>query len=192
MMHILFAVATAAATPAMAPVASTPCVVMGADAAALAKRTSVLDSLEFKVGTSTVKVCYGAPLLKGRKMVGAAAVPYGKLWRTGANEPTMIHTSGAIMVGDLMLQPGSYSLYTVPGEKSWELILNKSITQWGHESGYNDKVKEMEVGRTTVKAESNATPVERMTFTAAAGPKSTTALTLTWDGAKVVIPVMAH
>jgi len=90
----------------------------------LATRQSPLDSLSFTVGKAEVKVCYGRPSLRGRKMIGGEAVPYGKLWRTGSNEPTMIHTTGPITVAGVALAPGSYSLYTIPGPKEFEVILN--------------------------------------------------------------------
>lgn len=170
--------------------AATPCITMNATPDKLAKRASKLDSLDFTVGKSAVRVCYGRPALKGRTMLGGADVPYGKLWRTGANEPTMIHTSGTIMVGDLTLPPGTYSLYSVPGEKSWEIIVNKSITQWGKEDTYTPEVQKQEIGRTTVKAETLAAPVELFTISAAPDAKNTTALVLTWQKTKVSIPLM--
>lgn len=172
--------------------APAPCVTMGTARMPLDKRASPLDSVSFTVGKAEVKVCYGRPALKGRKMIGGEGVPYGKLWRTGANEPTMIHTTGAIMVGTVMLKPGSYSIYSVPGEKEWEIILNSSITQWGHESSYTDEVKAKEVGRTKAKAETLSAPVEKLTFAVTPSDKDAKALVLTWDSAKVTIPLMAH
>ena len=190
MFALLALVAALPASPVVA--APAPCVTMNAARMPLEKRASKLDSLTFAVGKTEVKVCYSAPMLKGRKMIGGESVPYGKLWRTGSNEPTMIHTTGMIMVGTVMVPAGSYSVYTVPGEQNWEVIINKSITQWGHESSYTDAVKAMEVGRTTVKAESNSAPVERMTFSTVAKGNNTSALVLSWDSAKITIPVMAH
>jgi hypothetical protein len=59
-------------------------------------RQSPLDSLTFTVANQTVKVCYGRPSARGRTMIGGQGVPYGKLWRTGANEPTVIFTPVAL------------------------------------------------------------------------------------------------
>ena len=109
------------------------CITMNTEKLPLATRKSPLDSLSFKVGSSDVKVCYGRPSLRGRHMLGGDDVPYGKLWRTGANEPTMIHTSGPLVVAGIKVPAGSYSLYTVPTANEWEVIVNKSITQWGEE-----------------------------------------------------------
>ena len=81
-----------------------------------------------------MKVCYGRPSLRGRQMLGTEHVPYGKLWRTGANEPTIFYTPVALQVAGIRVPPGVYSLYTVPGKTEWEVIVNRSITQWGHET----------------------------------------------------------
>lgn len=192
-MLFLLALAAAAPAPAAATAAApAPCVTMMTDRMSLAKRASKLDSLSFKVGAAEVKLCYSAPQLKGRKMIGAEAVPYGKLWRTGANEPTMLHTTGTIMVGSVMLPAGSYSVYTIPGETSWKVIFNRSITQWGHESSYTAEVKAKEVGTTDAKAEKTAAPVEALTFTVTPNATNASAIVLSWDSAKVTIPVMAH
>ena len=66
------------------------------------------------------------------------------------------------------MPPGVYSLYTVPGAKEWEVIVNRSTSQWGHESEYTDEVKAQELGRAKVKSEALKTPVE--TFTIKAEP----------------------
>lgn len=188
---LLLLSALLAATPAPAPAAAgLACITMNTEGLPLAKRVSRLDSLSFSVGKAEVKVCYGRPVLKGRTMIGGEAVPYGKLWRFGANEPTMIHTTGTIMLGNVTIPAGSYSLYAVPGETSWELIVNKSITQWGHESQYTDKVKAQEVGRTPVKVEKLAAPVETLTFSVTPDAKNASGLVMTWQNSKVTIPLM--
>jgi Protein of unknown function (DUF2911) len=184
-------VATLLALAAPSAAAPAPCVTMMTEKMPLARRQSPLDSLMFTVGKSEVKLCYGRPSLRGRKMIGGEAVPYGKLWRTGANEPTMIHTTGPITVAGVALAPGSYSLYTIPGEKSFEVILNRSISQWGHESAYTDEVKKQEVGHGKAEAMAIAAPVERLTFTAVPNPAKAKMLVLEWDTAHVEIPVSA-
>jgi hypothetical protein len=155
----------------------------------LATRKSPLDSVSFTVGGSEVRVCYGRPSLRGRKMIGGQAVPFGRIWRTGANEPTMIHTTGPIAIAGIAVPAGSYSLYTVPGPKEWEVIVNRSITQWGEESNYTDAVKAQEVGRARVKAETLTAPVE--TFTIRPEPASGEAkmLVLEWERTRVKLQV---
>lgn len=184
-MLVLTLAALAVTLPAVPPApAAQACITMNTEKLPLNRRTSPLDSLSFKVGSSDVKVCYSRPSLRGRSIFGSDMVPYGKIWRTGANEPTMIHTTGAITIAGVAVPAGTYSLYTVPGEKEWEVVINRSITQWGHESSYTDEVKAKEVGRGKVKPEAAAAPVERLTFTWEGG-----ALVLAWDKTKVGIPV---
>ncbi|MGH7519350.1 MAG: DUF2911 domain-containing protein [Gemmatimonadales bacterium] len=165
------------------------CITMNTQQLPLDKRKSPLDSLSFSVGGKTVKVCYGRPSLRGRQMLGGEAVPFGKVWRTGANEPTMIHATGPLTVAGLKVPAGTYSLYTVPGKSEWEIVVNRSTTQWGEESNYTDEVRKQELGRAKVKPESIAAPVE--TFTIRAEPPSgeTKALVLEWEKTRVRIPV---
>jgi hypothetical protein len=188
-MLMLSLLALAAAAPA--PLAPVPCVVMNAERMPANRRASALDSLTFTAGKAEVKVCYGRPALKGRAMIGADAVPYGKLWRTGANEPTMLHTNAPVSVAGVTLPPGSYSLYTVPGEKEWEIVLNRSTSQWGHESAYTPEVAKQEAGRGKVKAMKTKAPVERLTFTAEPSATKASKLVLEWENSRVEIPVAA-
>jgi len=157
----------------------------------LAGRPSPLESVTFTVGTARVKVCYGAPSAKGRKVFGEL-IPYGQLWRTGANEPTMIHTSAPIMVAGVAVPAGVVSLYSVPGKSEWEIIINRSVTQWGAEGGYTAAIKAQEIGRGKVAAlpDPMPAPVEKFTIRAdQAGRK--TMLVLEWERTRVNIPVEA-
>ena len=123
-------------------------------------------------------------------MLGGEAIPYGKLWRTGANEPTVLFASVPLRVAGIDVPPGVYSLYTVPGPKEWEIIVNRSVSQWGHESEYTDQVKAKELGRGKVKSESAGSPVE--TFTMRAEPSGRDAnLVLEWEKTRVKIPFKA-
>jgi hypothetical protein len=150
-------------------------------------RKSPLDSVTFKVADQPVKVCYGRPSSRGRVMLGGEAIPYGKLWRTGANEPTVFFAPVPLKVAGIDVPPGVYSLYTVPGPKEWEIIVNRSVSQWGHESEYTDEVKAKELGRGRVKSDSGSSPVE--TFTIRAEPKGKDAeLVLEWEKTRVRIP----
>lgn len=153
-------------------------------------RKSPLDSLTFKVANEPIKVCYGRPSSRGRVMLGGKDIPYGKLWRTGANEPTIFFTSIPLKVAGIDVPAGVYSLYTVPGKTEWEIILNRSISQWGKEDQYTDKVKAQELGRAKVKSERVATPIE--TFTIRAEPAGNDArLVLEWEKTRLKIPFNA-
>jgi hypothetical protein len=153
-------------------------------------RKSPLDSLTFKVANQPVKVCYGRPSSRGRVMLGGKDIPYGKLWRTGANEPTIFFTPIPLMVAGIAVPPGTYSLYTVPGRTEWEVIVNRSISQWGEEGNYTAQVKAQELGRAKVKREPVSSPVE--TFTIRAEPDGNNAnLVLEWEKTRVKIPFKA-
>jgi hypothetical protein len=144
-------------------------------------RRSPLDAVAFEVAGGHGKLCYGRPALRGRTMIGGAAVPYGELWRTGANEPTTLHLDTAARIGALVLSPGSYSLYTVPGPERWQIVLNRSIRQWGLESEYTDTVRAQEITRFTLPVATLTSPVERLTFRAVPSATGAVDLVFAWQ-----------
>jgi hypothetical protein len=83
-----------------------------------------------KAGNANITITYGQPSVKGRVIFGDL-VPYGKVWRTGANEATIFETDSDIMVEGKKLPVGKYALFTIPGEKTWTIIFNKTWNQWG-------------------------------------------------------------
>nr|WP_295929378.1 DUF2911 domain-containing protein [uncultured Dyadobacter sp.] len=87
-----------------------------------------------------VKVMYGQPSKKGRLIFGReqdkALLPYGKVWRTGANEATLLEVREDVEMGGKLVKAGTYSLFSVPGQSAWKIILNSETGQWGTE--YND------------------------------------------------------
>jgi len=155
----------------------------------LASRASPLDSTSFAVGAATVKICYGRPSLKGRTMIGGEAVPYGTVWRTGANETTKLITTAPLMVGTIELPAGMYALYTVPGESEWEVIVNKSYEQWGRENTYTDSVRAQELGRTSAKVEPVATAIETFTIRGEPLPGGSAHLILEWQNTRIRVPL---
>src|SRR5579884_3434907 len=86
-------------------------------------------SVKFDDG-KTVTIKYSRPSMRGRKIFGEL-VPYGKVWRTGANAATSLATDTALDIGGTNVPAGSYTLYSLPGETSWQLIVNKQTGQWG-------------------------------------------------------------
>lgn len=100
------------------------------------KRPSPPASAECKLSDGkTVKVDYSSPRAKGRKIFGSksdgALVPYGDVWRTGANESTSFVASGNISVGGKAVPAGSYTIFTVPNADKWELVISKKTGEWG-------------------------------------------------------------
>ncbi len=152
-------------------------------------RKSPLDSLTFSVAQHPVKVCYGRPSSRGRVMIGGTSVPFGKLWRTGANEPTIFFTPVAITVAGIKVAPGKYSLYTVPGPKEWQVIVNRSTSQWGEESNYTPKVQAQDVGRASVGSEQPAAPIETFTIRAEPSGADGADLMLEWEKTRIRIPI---
>jgi hypothetical protein len=116
-------------------------------------------------------------------------VPFSKLWRTGANEPTIIHVAFPAMIAGVQVEPGSYSLYTIPSEDEWEVIINRSITQWGIERQYTDQVKAQEIGRGKAKSEKLSQHVERLTFRTENVSNRAADLLLEWEKTAVRIPI---
>ena len=158
---------------------------------ALEGRASPYDSTTISIGGQSAKICYGRPSARGRTMIGGDAVPYGRLWRTGANEPTTLHLPVAAEIAGVRVEPGSYTLYTMPGLEQWVVILNRSTTQWGHESRYTDEVRAQEVGRGMAPVSRTSAPVE--TFTIRSEPAADGAsLILEWENTRVAIPIRAR
>lgn len=88
-------------------------------------------TLQQRIGLTDITIEYSRPSAKGRKVFGDL-VPYGEVWRTGANKATAITIKGDVLLNDQPLQAGSYSLFTIPHEGgSWEVILNKNTELWG-------------------------------------------------------------
>lgn len=152
-------------------------------------RASPLESEAIAFNDGRGKVCYGSPALRGRSVLGGATVPYGRLWRTGANEPTTLHLSVDVELGGLHLVPGSYSIYTVPGPDRWVVILNRATRQWGHESQYTREVESQEVGRFELPVERLETPVERFAIRARPLGGDDWRLDLAWQTTRIRIPL---
>ncbi|HEU5217014.1 MAG TPA: DUF2911 domain-containing protein, partial [Gemmatimonadales bacterium] len=154
-------------------------------------RPSPMGSVRFTVGAARVKLCYGRPALRGRRMLGGKHVPFGRLWRTGANEPTTIISTGALEIAGIQVPAGRSSLYSVPGPETWEVILNRSTSQWGIESEYSDAVKAGELGRAILPSRNLESSLERLVFFVepGSGRSDSLDLVLRWEHSEVRIPV---
>jgi len=148
-------------------------------------RTSPLASLDLPVDGGTVRLCYGRPSARGRQVFGGL-VPYGELWRTGANEPTRLYTGRPIVVAGVLLEPGRYSIYSRPGTDRWEIFFSRSTLHWGND--LSESVRKGEVGQATVPVELLAAPVE--TLTVRSEPRSgVTDLLLEWERTRIRLVV---
>lgn len=143
------------------------------------KPASPQATVEGKLGAANVKIVYCQPSAKGRKIMGGL-VPYGEVWRTGANDATTIEFDKAVKIEGKDLAAGKYSLFTIPGENEWTIIINKDAKQWG---AYKYK-QESDVLRVTVKPTKAAGPVE--TFNIALGKDE---VQLKWENTAVAFKV---
>jgi len=107
----------------------------------------------------TIKTDYSSPRMKGRKVYGGL-VPYGEVWRTGANAPTTFVTSADVNVGGKAVPAGSYTLFTVPTADKWTLIINKKTGEWGIPYKYESD----ELARIDMKASKLPSPAENFTI----------------------------
>ena len=182
--------APAGTSPAVAPAAPMAPVAQCEPSArmALEGRASAYDSTIVQLGGARAKVCYGRPQMRGRTVFGGL-VPYDTLWRTGANEPTIIHMPVAGTIAGIRVDPGSYSIYTVPGREQWTVIVNRATAQWGHESQYTPQVRAQEVGRAQVAAQRTTSPVEVFTIRSEAQAGNAANLVLEWENTRVSIPI---
>jgi hypothetical protein len=107
----------------------------------------------------TVTITYSRPSMKGRTIFGGL-VPYGKVWRTGANAATTLKTDVDLTIGGASVPAGTYTLYSIPEEKKWTLIINKETGQWGtkYDQAQDLARVEMKVSKPA------AAPVEQFTI----------------------------
>lgn len=160
-----------------------------AEAAELAERLSPPDSVRFSIGDAEALLCYSRPSARGRVMIGGDRVPYGEVWRTGANEPTTLHLGFAADIAGVRVDPGTYTLYTVPRPGVWEIIVNRSTEQWGAERYYTSAIEAMEAGRGAAPAHATDAHVETLRFRVALVAADAVHLTLEWEGTQLPIPI---
>lgn len=123
------------------------------------ERASPPAKAEQKLGDATVVIDYSQPAVKEREIYGEL-VPYGKVWRTGANEATTFETDKDLMINGKKLPAGKYALFTIPGKDEWTIIFNSEHEQWGS----YDYDKSKDVLRVKAKPVTNKEHTERMTF----------------------------
>jgi DUF2911 family protein len=163
------------------------------------RRASPHEALSFTVGDRPALLCYGRPLAHGRTIFGDL-VPWGELWRTGADEATTLHLPFKARIAGVCVPRGRYSIYTVPAESGWTLIVNRSVRQSGRTreevgkqgnrfpSAYTPAVSQAEVGRAEVDVERCA-HVEQLTISASPVSPTTTDLHLEWGTVRVTVPI---
>jgi len=130
-------------------------------------------SVSFADG-KTVTINYSRPSVRGRKIFGEL-VPYGQIWRTGANSATSLKTDVDLTIGGATVPAGSYTLYTIPGETAWKLVINKQTGQWG--TDYDEK---QDLARVDMKVANSPTPTEQFTISLDKAGGNVATLKLAW------------
>ncbi|MDQ8203027.1 DUF2911 domain-containing protein [Pelagicoccus sp. SDUM812003] len=132
------------------------------------------------VGLTEVEIDYSRPSVKGREIFGGL-VPYGNVWRTGANQPTKITFSDDVVLGGESVEAGTYALYTIPAEDEWTIIVYGSTELWGS-FGYDSK---NDVARFTAKPQKLQTAVESFTIGIDDLRNDSASIYLDWDHTRV-------
>lgn len=129
-----------------------------------ASRPSPPATASGKIKDANVTINYSSPSVKNRKVFGEL-VPYGQVWRAGANEATIFETDKDIKVEGKILAAGKYSLYAIPGEKEWTIIFNKQTGQWGVKRGGATSRDEAQDALTVnVKPKKSSSMTERLAY----------------------------
>ena len=148
------------------------------------KRPSPPASASCAFADGKVTIDYSSPRAKGRKIFGDL-VPYGKIWRTGANEATTFVTDTAVAVGGKDVAAGSYTIFTVPEEGKWALVISKKTGEWG--TDYPGESNDL--ARAPMSTSKTAAPVESFTIGfEQAGNKC--ALHMEWENTRASVDVV--
>lgn len=132
----------------------------------------------------TVSIQYSSPQMRNRKIFGEL-VPFGQVWRAGADNATSLHTDADLMIGPLVVPKGDYTIYVLPNQTEWSLIINKQTGQWGTE--YHE---EQDLGRVQMLLKDASNPIEGFKITlSGAGKKGM--LQLEWANTIATVPVEA-
>lgn len=129
----------------------------------VSRALSMRDTVRTTVDGVTYTIDYGRPLARGRTLVGGL-IPYGRVWRTGANAATQLTVSAPVEIGGIPLDSGTYTLWTLPAEDDVQLIINRQTGQWGTQYGPSQ-----DIARVSMQTGTSTAPVEQFTIRIEAG-----------------------
>jgi hypothetical protein len=136
------------------------------------------------LGGQTVTIEYNAPSARNRAVEGGL-IPYGRVWRLGADAATTLTTTGDIMIGDLRVPKGVHTLYLLASQDgAWKLIVNKQTGQWGTQ--YSEA---QDLGRVDMKVNKLSAPAEKLNISLKPGQGSAGTLEVEWGSSKAVVPL---
>ena len=142
-------------------------------------------SITQMVGLTEIELEYSRPSMRGREIFGNL-VPYDKIWRTGANENSVISFSTSVKIGDSTVPAGKYSIYTIPGIDSWEFILYSDANNWGLPSEWDENKVIVKITEPSFK---QAFPVESFQFSMVDLSNNSFTLGIAWDDVYVPITI---
>ncbi len=150
---------------------------IGASAQIQVPQTSPLAKMEQKVGLTDVTIEYSRPGMRDREIFGNL-VPYGKVWRTGANENTKITFGDDITINGAQLKAGSYAIYTIPNRDTWEIIFYSDANNWGTPEKWDDNKVAL---KTTAEVSNLPFPMETFTILIDELKADSAALNFIWE-----------
>ena len=156
------------------------------------KRVSPHETVSAIVDGNRVMVVYGRPYTKNPKTgesrkIWGELVPYGKVWRTGADEATLLITQKPIVFGATTIPTGAYTLFTLPNEDGTaKLIINKQVGQWGIGPGSYDE--KQDVARIDLKKDALDAPVDQFTMAVSKNPSGGGVLKMMWENTEFSAP----
>lgn len=135
------------------------------------------------LGGQPITIEYNAPSVRGRKVEGGL-VPYGKVWRLGADSATTLTTGVDIMLGSVRVPKGVHTLYVMASEGGWKLLVNKQTGQWGTQ--YSEA---QDLGRVDMTVTKLSAPVEKLNIALKSAGSTGGTLEVEWGNTKAVVPV---
>jgi hypothetical protein len=144
---------------------------------------SSADSVTASIGSARVAVAYSRPEKRGRRIWGEV-VPFGQIWRTGANSATRLHLSHDAEIGGTRVPAGSYTLFSIPAPDGAMLVINRQVGQWGTE--YH---ADRDLARVQMTASRLPSPVERFTIAVEGAGADGATLVMQWDDVRWSVPV---
>jgi hypothetical protein len=145
------------------------------------ERASPLDHARAEINGQQIEIQYGRPSMRGRTIFGGI-VPWDQVWRTGANEATHLRIPAAVTIGGESLPAGEYTLWTIPSEEGWMLVVNSETGQWG--TAYNSDHDLLRVPMMTMSLED---PVEVFTISVTDGDGSDGVITMDWETTRAFV-----
>jgi hypothetical protein len=139
------------------------------------------DSVTLSLGNANISVHYGRPFMRGRRIMGVV-VPYDLVWRTGAGAATALATDADLSIGGISLPKGKYSLWTLPSEKGWKLIINRRVG-----AGAPQYEQKEDIARIDMKKELLGKPIEQFTISLERTGDDTGVLRLAWENTQVSV-----